>query len=115
MDDNFFAIDKLVEFGLSMAVAQQMIQTMNHTMDNTQVLGRQNTHPAPMQSLYYVVIDNKQAGPFSEQEISRLITSKEITKESFVWKPGLSNWLHAEQIPEILRLVILCPPTLPKP
>jgi hypothetical protein len=115
MEDNFFAIDKLVEFGLSMAVAQQMVKTMNHTMDHMHVSGHHNTHLAPMQALYYAVIDNQQAGPFSEHEISRLITSKEITKESFIWKPGLSNWVHAEQIPEILKLVILCPPTLPKP
>ena len=28
-DQNFFSIDRLVEFGMSVAIAQQMVQSMN--------------------------------------------------------------------------------------
>jgi hypothetical protein len=115
MDDNFLALDKLVEFGLSMAVAQQMVQTMNHTLNNMQTNGVGTAvSAAPAQTLYYAILDGGQAGPFSEQEISRLIASKQILKDTYIWKPGLSNWLLAEQLPEVLRLVALCPPPLPK-
>jgi hypothetical protein len=114
MDDNFLALDKLVEFGLSMAVAQQMVQSMNHTLNNMQTAGPSHTPQVPPQTLYYAIIDGGQAGPFSEQEISRLIASKQISKDTYIWKPGQANWLLAAQLPEILRLVALCPPPLPK-
>jgi hypothetical protein len=108
--DSFFSIDRLVEFGMSFAVAQQMVHTMNHAIGNMQVPGTMNPMPPVSQSFYYAIIDNKQAGPFSEQELSRLISEKRVTKETYLWKPGLGQWEIAENIPEILKLVALSPP-----
>lgn len=108
-EDSFFSINRLVEFGMGLAVAQQMVQTMNKAMTTMHIPGSMN----PIQSVapfYYVMIDGNQAGPFSEQEISRLISEKKIAKETFIWKPGLVQWEIAEKLPEILRLVALTPP-----
>ena len=109
-DDSFFSIDRLVEFGMSIAIAQQMVQTMNSAMTTMHVPGSMN----PMQNLapqfYYAMIEGNQAGPFSEQELSRLITQKKIVKETYIWKPGLPKWEMAEKLPEILKLVALAPP-----
>ena len=109
-DDSFFSINRLVEFGMGMAVAQQMVKTMNNAMTNMHIPGSMN----PMQSVppqfYYAIIEGKQAGPFSEQELSRLIAEKKIVKETYIWKPGLPNWVIAELLPEILKLVALSPP-----
>lgn len=113
MDDNsFFSINRLVEFGMGMAVAQQMVKTMNHTMQDMYVPGAMNSMQAqePQQSFFYAMIDDNQTGPFSEQELSRLITEKKISKETYIWKPGMSDWEIAEKIPEVLKLVILAPP-----
>lgn len=112
-NDSFFSIDRLVEFGMGMAVAQQMVQTMNQTMQNMHVPGAGNPIPAPQTLLFYAIIDGKQAGPFSEAEISNLITNKTISKDTYLWKPGMPNWLIAEQIPEIIRLAALTPPPFP--
>jgi hypothetical protein len=49
-------------------------------------------------------------GPFSEQELSRLIADKKIVKETYIWKPGMPKWEIAEKLPEILKLVALAPP-----
>ena len=39
MDNNsFFSVDRLVEFGLGMAMAQQMVGMMNQTMLSSQTL-----------------------------------------------------------------------------
>jgi hypothetical protein len=62
---NFFSLDRLVEFGMGMAVAQQMVGTMNKTMKNMHIPGAGN----PMRQtaadiVYYALIDGKQAGPF---------------------------------------------------
>lgn len=109
-DDSFFSINKLVEFGMSLAIAQQMVQTMNNAINTTQVPGAMNPMSTVPQQFYYVIIEGKQAGPFSEQELSRLITEKKILKETHVWKPGMPSWEIAEKVPEILKLVALTPP-----
>jgi hypothetical protein len=116
-ENSFYSIDRLVEFGMGMAIAQQMVQSMNYAVRNMQVPGAGN----PMQSavmlspplVYYAVLDGKQAGPFSETEITRLINDKKIAKETYIWHTGLREWKTAENVPEILRLVALMPPDLP--
>ena len=116
--DNFFSINNLVEFGMGLAIAQQMVKTMNHSMVNMNVPGAAPAGAMPSvqesSSLFYAVLDSKQAGPLSYQDISQLISGKRIVNETYMWKPGMSNWEIAEKIPEILKLVALTPPRLPK-
>ncbi len=109
-DDSFYSINRLVEFGMSLAVAQQMVQTMNNAITNMHVPGAMNSMQAPTQQFYYAMIEGKQVGPFSEQELSRLIAEKKIVKETYIWKPGLSKWEIVEKLPEVLKLVALAPP-----
>jgi hypothetical protein len=116
---NFFSMDRLVEFGMGMAVAQQMVGTMNHAMKNMHVPGVGNPmrqgQPPQMSTdiVYYVMLDGKQAGPFCETELARLINDKKLTKETYIWHTGLTEWKTAENIPAVLRLVALTPPPPP--
>jgi hypothetical protein len=110
MDDNFLSIDKLVEFGLSVAVAQQMVKTMNHSMTSMHIPGVMNPMAPASPSIYYAIIDGKQVGPLSDQEISRLINEKKISKETYVWKPGMARWEISGNLPDVLKLVALSPP-----
>jgi hypothetical protein len=117
-DGHFFSVDRLVEFGMSMAIAQQMTKSMNETMANMRIPGVMNSMngqvpfspPPPQAQLFYVVIDGKQAGPFSEAELGRLITEKKVVKETYVWMPGMKDWQLAENIPAVMRVVALSPP-----
>ncbi len=109
-NDSFFSIDRLVEFGMGMAMAQQMVQTMNYAMNNMQVPGVDHKMQNTPQTIFYVIIDGKQAGPFSESEMGRLVADKKITSSSYVWKPGMSNWLTADKVPDVLKIVALNPP-----
>ena len=109
-EDSFFSINRLVEFGLGIAVAQQMVNTMNSAMNNMIVPGSSNPMQPPVQQFYYAIIEGNQVGPFSESELARLITEKKVFKETYIWKPGLSKWEIAEKMPEILKLVALAPP-----
>jgi hypothetical protein len=114
-DNQFYSIDRLIEFGMGVSVAQQMAQSMNQIMAQTRVPGADNTPHRPINavpSVYYAALDGKQAGPFSETEILKLLTEKKITKDTLMWLPGMKNWQRAETIPEIMRLVALMPPTL---
>ncbi len=109
-NDSFFSMDRLIEFGLGMSVAQQMVRSMNSAMQEMHVPGAMNPMQKPQGATYYCMLDNAQAGPFSEAEIMQLIGNQKITKDTFMWKPGMLAWKRAEELPEVLRLVALTPP-----
>lgn len=114
-NDSFFSMDRLVDFGLSMAMAHQMTKMMNQTIQDMHVPGAgnyMNTIQQPV--LYYAMIDNAQAGPFTETELSQLINNKKISKETYIWKPGMKDWEMAQNLPEVLKLVCLIPPQFNK-
>ena len=125
MDDNyFFSVDRLVEFGMSMAIAQQMVQTMNKTMQNMYIPGTMNPMQQPSQpasmpqslpQIFYAIIGNNTVGPLSEAEVIKLIASKQITKDTYVWEPGMSEWQTVEHTPDVLKLVLLAPPAFNQP
>lgn len=106
--NNFDSLDKLMELGLSMAVAQQMMNTMNHALNNMQVPGAGQPMQVPKMS-YHAVIEGAQAGPFSEEELVRLISEGRLTAQTLVWKMGMPAWVYAQEIPEINRLLMLNP------
>lgn len=115
MENSFYSIDRLIEFGMGIAVAQQMVQAMNKAMQNMYVPGVMNPMQQTVSSIYHVIIDGKQIGPYSEGELSRLIANKKVTKDTYIWKPGMKDWQTAENIPDVLRLVALTPPSFPEP
>lgn len=113
-EDSFFSIDRLVEFGMGLTMAQQMIKMMNESMQNMYIPGTMNPiQPSPSQ-VYYVIINDAQVGPLSESDMSRLILEHKITKDTYAWIPGMQNWQPIEQIPNILRLVAIAPPPFNK-
>lgn len=109
-DNNFYSIDRLVEFGMGIAVAQQMVKSMNHTMQNIQPLVSTATPAAPATKNFHIIVEGKPAGPFTDVEMSRLITEGKIKKDTYVWCVGMANWALAENVPDVLRLVVLAPP-----
>lgn len=116
-ENNFFSMNKLVEFGMGMAVANQMAQSMSNALNQMQVPGVGNPLQGTSQNvpeMYYAVIDGKSSGPFGISDLSRLISEKKIVKETYIWKPGLSNWTLAQNLPEVLRIVALTPPPVPQ-
>jgi hypothetical protein len=115
MDDHdFYSVNRLVEFGMGMSIAQQMVKTMNESMNNMHIPGAMNPIKTDTPNLYYAILDGAQAGPFSEQEIAQLIGNLKVTRETLFWKPGMSKWELAERIPEILKIVALTPPPIPE-
>lgn len=113
-DNNFYSMDKLVEFGMGIAIASQMANSMNQSLSNMQMPGAGKIESDNLQSIYYAVIDGKQTGPYSITEISRLISDKKIVKETYIWKPGMTQWDLAENVSEVLNLVAITPPPIPR-
>ena len=111
-NQSFFSIDRLVEFGLGMGIAKQMVGMMNQYMQQMYVPGSIQSMPKPMPNIYYVAIEGRQIGPLNDRELSQLISHKQISKDTLAWVPGLPAWKPIEQIPAILKVVALTPPPL---
>lgn len=111
-DSSFFSIDRLVEFGMGMTMAQQMVNIMNETMKAMYVPGSPQTIPAPQSTLIYAAIDGQSVGPMTESEFSGLIIGGKVTKDTLVWTPGMLSWKPLQEVPNVLRIVALTPPPL---
>ena len=110
-DNSFAPIERLMEFGMSMAVANQMVQTMNEVMAKSNKPSLQNVglqHQVPKS--YYIVVNDITQGPFSENEISNYIITNKINENTFVWHDGMSHWELSKDIPEVAKLFLLKPP-----
>ena len=119
MATDFSSLDKLVEFGLGVGIATQMMNTMNHTIARTAVPGV-GINPGvqaapkipretemPVQRSYYIVKDEHVAGPLSEQELDELVKKGVVTARTFCWYPGLEAWKFGQDIPEVNKLLLL--------
>jgi hypothetical protein len=113
-DSDFFSVDKLVEFGLGLAISQQMVASMNHTLKNSAIPGSSNVLLSnPSVELFYFAPENQVMGPFGAKETLDFIQQGKINKDTLAWKPGNHQWKRIEEMPEVLKYIALAPPQLP--
>ena len=110
-NSNFFSLDRLIEFGLSMAVANQMIGMMNQSMQNMFVAGSQMQYNIMPQNIY-VAPDGNKVGPLTASSFNDLISQGKINKDTLAWIPGMTAWQPISSIPELLKIIALTPPPL---
>lgn len=114
MSTDFSSIDRLVEFGMGLGLAQQMVNTMNNVMNSTMVAGvnagttgQRQLNCTGGQTQWYAAVDGRQAGPLSENELKDLISRNLIKADSLMWCPGMTAWKFASDIPQINKLFLL--------
>ncbi len=93
------------------ALGQQMGGMMNQMGQNMQ-MGMQQP-PAMPQSMYFVNINNQQAGPFTVEQLTQMAASGEITAQNYVWKQGMPQWVHAGQVAELQNIFAPAMPPMP--
>jgi len=54
-----------------------------------------------METIWYILVDRKPEGPLTFDQLCR---HDMLTKKSYVWKEGMENWVHAEELPELKEL-----------
>ena len=114
-DSNFFSMDKLVEFGMGLAVAKQMAASMNASLTQMSIPGAGKVQNHNDDKAYFVAVDGKAEGPYSLTEMARQVSLGRIHKETYVWRIGMTNWDLAENVDGLLRLIALTPPPIPEP
>jgi membrane protease subunit (stomatin/prohibitin family) len=98
---------------MGMAMMQQMMNQTN--MMQNQQNQQQGVPPPPPVVQYYVSVNGQQQGPFNAEQLQQMIGGGQLTKETFVWKQGMSGWQAAKDVPEVAALFGAAPPPPPPP
>lgn len=112
-DDSFFSMNRLMEFSMGLAIAQQMTQAMNRAISQMTVPGAGNPMPCQLSNVLYVVVDGNHMGPLDDKDFMRLASNGKITETTLVWMPGMVSWQPIKQIPYALKILTLAPPPIP--
>ena len=70
-----------------------------------------NVTPPPIPTISYYVAENGQScGPFDLTQLKNMIETKQLTKESLVWKEGMDKWVAVKDEPTLKALFPEIPP-----
>jgi len=74
---------------------------------------QQSPPPLPGSVSYYIGINGQQLGPLDATGLRDKITSGQLTRETLVWKAGMTSWIAAGQVQELTSMFGAVPPPLP--
>jgi membrane protease subunit (stomatin/prohibitin family) len=100
-----------IGMGMGFAMAQQMGQMFNQNQQNN---NNQQPPPVPGGSSYFVAVNGQQQGPYTLAVLQGMSSQGSFTRESLVWKQGMTSWLKAGEVSELNSLFSSMPPPLPK-
>lgn len=109
MENSGDFIEKMLELGIGMSMIQQVPEMMKGILP-TSMAAPQPVPPtpaSPSKMQVYLVVDQTQAGPFSEAELIKLIKNDLLKADTLVWKAGMAQWTAAAQVPEVNKLFVL--------
>ena len=102
-----------IGMGMGFAMANQMAQSMNPPATPQSPAAGQSPPPLPQGVRYHVAIDGQQAGPFDVAAIRKKISAGEVTRDTLVWKPEMTQWTAAGDVEEFRGAFGSSPPPLP--
>lgn len=69
--------------------------------------------PLPSQLQLFVALNGQQAGPFDLPALQQMIRSGQLTRETLVWKQGMTAWSAADGVAELAAAFGSVPPPMP--
>jgi membrane protease subunit (stomatin/prohibitin family) len=85
------------------------------------VLGQQmGTHmnrpggPPPVPAVFFIAVEGAQTGPYDMNALAAKTRDGSLTRETLVWRQGMTEWTAAGTLPELQALFSATPPPLPK-
>lgn len=102
-----------MNMGMGFAVSQQI--AANLSIPSMQVQTHETPVPPsiPKAQTYHVTIDGKSKGPLTMVQIRNLIDMDKVTKETLVWREGMSGWEGIVSLAELSGLFGTTPPPIP--
>jgi hypothetical protein len=104
-----------MNMGLGLAMAQRLSETLARPAQPAPSPQPAPAAPPPLPGvkLYFVALNNQQAGPFPMDELQRQAQSGQLTPSTLVWAQGMANWIPAGEVAELNALFASAPPPLP--
>ena len=90
----------MASIALGGVVGQSIAGTMSNALNGTNSNLSVAPPPIPV-SRYFVVINGKQAGPYDTDVLSSMANNGEISRDSLVWRQGMSSWTKASDVDEL--------------
>lgn len=101
-----------VGMGMGNMVANTLGNAMN-SMNQQQQAGNTAPPPLPQAVQFYVAANGQQTGPFDMTQLTQMVQSGALKKETMVWKTGMAAWTEALAVAELASLFTNVPPPLP--
>lgn len=102
-----------LDFGVGIAMGQQMMNAFGNQTQQpqspTQAPAQSTTQapPPPPQALQWHISRNGQNfGPFPAEQLIQ----NGLTRETFVWRSGMTGWIIASEVPEMISILGSVPP-----
>jgi len=103
-----------MSMGMGFAMANQMAGAMNPGQQGSGGNPSATPPPLPGSSMsYFVAQGGAQTGPFDQNHLSQLVSTRSLNADTLVWKAGMGQWTRAGDVPEMAALLAQVPPPLP--
>lgn len=98
--------------GIGAAFNTQIHNLANRTMGNMEQQSQSAVPPpsAPAVS-FHISVNGQQYGPYDMTAMQQMAVNGQVTPATYVWRPGMSQWLPAAQCSELSAL--FAPPSAP--
>ncbi len=103
--------------GIGAAFNAQINNIANHAMGSP-IQGGPSVPPPPSAAQpvsFHLSVNGQQYGPYDMTAIMQMIANRQIIPETYVWRPGMAQWMQASQCPELAPLFSssAVPPPMP--
>ena len=102
-----------LDFGVGIAMGQQMMNAFGNQTQQPQstiqapAQSTTQAPPPPPQALQWHISRNGQNfGPFPAEQLIQ----NGLTRETFVWRSGMTGWIIASEVPEMISILGSVPP-----
>jgi len=102
-------------FGIGGAMGGQMGNMGGQLNTGQQQENSPQATPPPTPSAFFVLLNNKQEGPFNIEQLKSFIQEGKLLKDTLMWKQGMGEWDKAENLNDIQELFNPSTPPPPSP
>ncbi len=107
--ENSSDASSIAGMGIGFAMAENLAKSFKK--DSSQP--KKEYIPQPFEKLYYIAKDKNPDGPYSIDEVEKLIKEGKIKRDTLMWSSGMDSWKDANSFEELKELFkLLTPPPL---
>ena len=92
------------------AASGKVMRNLGNLVHGNEKRGGTTPPPIPKVSAYNVAVNGKATGPYTVDKIEQMEKDGQITKDSLVWKSGMTEWIKAGMVDELKYIFEEMPP-----